>query len=300
MGYKSPSALEMAVKQAAKDSPQDTNRAVSGFYFHRLLCRVFEDGNDGFVLKGGQGMLARTIDARTTRDIDLLSARTNLDDALMDLRTLAAKDLGDFIHYDYAGSKPIKAEDEYRSGLSVRFVPILGTKKMQCISIDLVVDEIPLDGAEWLAPADRMDVAGLEACDYFVYPVVAALADKFCALRELHGGRVSSRVKDLVDIAVYATTCNVEGKGLQRRLKHEIAARKLMGIDAFSLPCEWGESQARQYEKLTRQTGLPEHLRDMRNAESLAAKLFDPLLSEKRIEVCWNCKTMNWERQAKE
>ena len=35
----------MAVKEAAKASSQDTNRAISGFYFHRLLCRVFTDGN---------------------------------------------------------------------------------------------------------------------------------------------------------------------------------------------------------------------------------------------------------------
>jgi hypothetical protein len=43
----------MAVKEAAKLSPLDTGKAVSGFYFHRLLCRVFADDNMGFVLKGG-------------------------------------------------------------------------------------------------------------------------------------------------------------------------------------------------------------------------------------------------------
>ena len=45
MAYKSAAALEMAVKEAARASSQDTNRAISGFYFHRLLCRVFTDGN---------------------------------------------------------------------------------------------------------------------------------------------------------------------------------------------------------------------------------------------------------------
>lgn len=53
MTYKSPAALEMAVKEAAKASPRDTGRAISGFYFHRLLCRVFAGGNSSFVLKGG-------------------------------------------------------------------------------------------------------------------------------------------------------------------------------------------------------------------------------------------------------
>lgn len=73
MTYKSAAALEMAVKAAATASRLDTNRAIASFYFHRLLCRVFAGGNDAFVLKGGQSMLSRTVDARATRDIDLLA-----------------------------------------------------------------------------------------------------------------------------------------------------------------------------------------------------------------------------------
>lgn len=73
MRYKTPAALEMAVKEAAKKSPLDTNRAIAGFYLHRLLCRVFSGPDSPFVLKGGQNVLARTVDARATRDIDLLA-----------------------------------------------------------------------------------------------------------------------------------------------------------------------------------------------------------------------------------
>ena len=119
MKYKTPSALEAAVKQAAKDSPQDTNRAITGFYFHRLLCRVFDGGNDEFVLKGGQGMLARTIGARATRDIDLLSPRESLDDALTDLLRLVQKNLGDFVSFEFVGSTPIKEGDNYRLNYKV-------------------------------------------------------------------------------------------------------------------------------------------------------------------------------------
>lgn len=43
MRYRTPAALEMAVKAAAKASPLDTNLAIFGFYFHRLLCRVFSE-----------------------------------------------------------------------------------------------------------------------------------------------------------------------------------------------------------------------------------------------------------------
>ena len=52
MGYRSASALEMAIKQAAKDSPLDTGRAIEGFYRHRFLCRIFSDPASSFVLRG--------------------------------------------------------------------------------------------------------------------------------------------------------------------------------------------------------------------------------------------------------
>ena len=116
MRYKTSEDLDRAIKAAAEASPLDTGRAYAGFFFHRLLCRVFSDPDSRFLLKGGLGMLARTIDARATRDIDLLSTGDDLEEAVEELKRLAAVDLGDFVTFSFAGMTPIKAEDEYRSG----------------------------------------------------------------------------------------------------------------------------------------------------------------------------------------
>ena len=142
MRYKTPAALETAVKEAAKKSPLDTNRAIAGFYFHRLLCRVFSDPDSPFVLKGGQSVLARTVDARATRDIDLLARETSVEAAVADLRRLAGIGLDDFISFSFDKAEPIKADDEYRSGMKVWFTPSLGGKSLQAVSVDLVVDEV--------------------------------------------------------------------------------------------------------------------------------------------------------------
>ncbi len=166
---------------------------------------------------------------------------------------------------------------------------------MQAISIDLVVDEVPLDGAERLAPADRIEVVGVKTCDYLVYPVAAALADKFCALLERHGDRPTSRVKDLVDIAVYATTCNIDGASLENRLGREIAVRKLGEVSSFALPDNWGAPQAQQFKKLARQTRLPASLQKMECAEKLACNLFDPVLAGKCVGARWSHVTARWE-----
>ena len=297
MRYKSAVALEMAVKATASASPMDTGRTVAAFYFHRLLCRVFANGNDSFVLKGGQAMLARTVDARATRDIDLLTTGGNLDDALEELVGLAEIDLGDFVTFEFAGSRPIKAADEYRSGLSVRLVPVIGAKRMQQFSIDLVVDEVFLEEAERVAPADRIEVEGLRTCDYLVYPVESALADKFCALIETHEGRGSSRVKDLVDITVYATTCAVNGKKLQRRVCREAAVRGIGLPAAFDVPEGWGASHARRFKRLCAQTRLPAGLSTIDAAGGLARRLFAPAVSGEAEGMRWNPSELRWEEE---
>lgn len=299
MTHKNASALEMAVKAAASASDLDTSRAIASFYFHRLLCRVFANGNDAFVLKGGQSMLARTIDARATRDIDLLALRDSLDEALESLIELAQTDMDDFITFEFAGSRPIKTEDEYRSGLSVRFVPMIGAKRMQQITIDLVADEIPLENAELITPADRIDITGLRACDYFVYPVESALADKLCALVEKHGGRASSRVKDLIDIAIYATACSVDGTKLQKLLHREAAVRKITLPKSFSVPEGWNESHERQFEKLCSQTRLADSLRSIDASAELARNLLDPALLGSADGMKWDPHTMIWEKQSR-
>ena len=239
MGYKTSDDLDQAIKAAAKASPMDTGRAYAGFFFHRLLCRVFSDPDSHFLLKGGLSMLARTIDARATRDIDLLSTGDDLGEAVEELKRLAAVDLGDFVTFSFAGMTPIKAEDEYRSGMNVRFQVRLGNKKLQDISIDLVVDDIPQDDFDTVMPADRITVRDLPICSYRVYAVESSLADKFCGVTERHRGRPSSRQKDLVDVVAYARSCEIDGTKLSQRLRLECLARKMPLPNHFEIPAEW-------------------------------------------------------------
>ena len=216
MRYKTSEGLDKAIKAAAQASPMDTGRAYAGFFFHRLLCRVFSDPDSRFLLKGGLSMLARTIDARATRDIDLLSTGDDLEEAVEELKRLASVDLGDFVTFSFAGMAPIKAEDEYRSGMNVRFQVRLGNKRLQDISIDLVADDIPQEDFDTVMPVDRITVRDLPTCSYRVYAVESSLADKLCGIVERHHDRPSSRQKDLVDVVVFARSCAIDGTKLSR------------------------------------------------------------------------------------
>lgn len=295
--YKTPAALEMAIKQAAKDSPQDTNRAIAGFWRHRLLCRVFSNANRSFVLKGGHAMLARTVDARATRDIDLLSKKDSLDAAVEELKRLATVDLDDFATFEFLRATPIKTEDEYRSGLNVRFRCLVGAKPVQDVSIDLVVDEVALENTDVVAPADRLEVRGVEVCDYAVYPVECALADKLCGIIETHDDRVSSRVKDLADILIIATSMTVDGTKLQKRIAAELGARKLSRLDAFVIPTVWRTSRSSTYANMAKQARLPPGAVSLESAVALAKKLLDPAIQSLADGMTWIPEKEQWIRE---
>ena len=294
MAYRVADNLDMAIKAAAKASPMNTSRAYAGFFFHRLLCRVFSDPAARFLLKGGQSMLARTVDARTTRDIDLLAADGALDEAIEELKRLAEADLGDFVTFSFAWASPIKAEDDYRSGACVSFHVRLGNKRLQDISVDLVVDEIPQEGFDVVTPADRLEVQGIPVCDYRTYTVESALADKFCGIVERHDGRASSRQKDLVDVIVYERTCDIDGSSLLRRLRLECAARRIGVPDHFEAPVEWQGAGESRFEKLCHQTPLLSDVRGLGAAVDIACALFDPVLAGLACDKTWTPSTGAW------
>lgn len=295
MKYSTPKALEMAVKEAAKKAPLDTNRAIQSFYHHRFLCRVFSKPLSPFALKGGHSMLARTIDARLTRDIDLTTSELHLEEALNELKRLAAINLGDFVSFVFVDASPIKSEDEYREGYAVKFDAFLGSKKIQGVSIDLVSDEIPCESVDIITPADRLAIEGISSFDYQVYPAERSIADKVCALLERHDGRPSSRVKDLVDIAVYATNISFDRQKLSSEVLHELKARHLeteKGI--FDVPAEWGPERARQYEKLAAGTLLSAQAKTMQGGREIALAFINPCLEDNETHATWDPPTMRW------
>ena len=248
MAYATPTALEMAVKAAAKASSLDTGRAVSGFYFHRFLCRIFSRQDTPFVLKGGQSMLARTANARATRDIDLLSEKADIDEALAELA-----------------------------------------------AIDLVFDRIAYGKSEVVEPADRIDVPDIPTFGYRIYPATSSLADKLCAMVEMHDGRPSSRVKDLVDVAVYAVTTDFDGGELCRRARIEATVRGIKLPEKYAAPMEWKRLYRGTFRKLVRQTGLPPEYAEIETAEALAASLLDPILSQEADGRRWYHENLGWE-----
>lgn len=293
--FKDARALEQAVREAARKSPRDTSKAIAGFYRDRLLCRIFSERSPRFVLKGGQSQLARRIDARETRDIDLVGVTAEIEEALEDLKRLASIDLHDNIEFRFLDSKPIPVSQEYRTGLRVNFLPVLGkTKRLDPIGIDLVVDQTPPEDFELVAPASRLDIEGLVVFDYALQIVEERIADKVCAMMQLYNGLPSSRVKDLLDLVVSMTTDRVVADVLSKKIKREAILRNMGQIEEVHAPLEWKSFYALAYAKEASATGIPQELTDVASAEAAVASWLNPLLQGVAKGTIWDPEACRW------
>lgn len=294
--YNTPAALEMAVKAAARKSSQDTGKAIEAYYSGRLLERVFSEEVPRFVLKGGRSILARTTDARYTRDTDFLYKGLDLDEALEALKQLAAQDLGDFLEFRFVSAVKIAEDQEYRDGYRVVFTPVLGgTKSMNDISIDLVVDQVSSSEADVITPVNRLHIEGLQVFDYHVYSVVSAVADKACATMELHSnGRESTRVRDLVDLVIYLTTETIDGTALTAQLIRQSKIRHLKNFDALAIPESWHGISSRSFEKSANEANLPERFCKINEAEQFVKSCIDPAIAGQIDNMDWDCDLHTW------
>ena len=243
-------------------------------------------------------MLARTAKARYTSDTDFLYQGVDIDEAVSELKRLASIDLDDFLEYRFVSADPIAEDQEYRDGYRVVFTPVLGgAKKMNDIKIDLVVNQVPSGVADVLTPANRLDIKGLPAFDYHVYPVVNAMADKVCAIMQKYSdGRPSSRVRDLVDLVVYIMSENFDGGKLGAQIELESRLRKMDTVDAFHVPESWYEIRLKTYAKIATDAKLPKEYRSLNAAEKLVQLCVDDAILGSANNCMWSFESLRWEQ----
>lgn len=298
--YKSGRALEMAVKELARQSSQDTNRAVDDFYVGRLLERVFSQNKPSFVLKGGRCILARTVNARYTRDTDFLYQGADLDEAVDKLIAFASINLDDHLEFRLLSKERITQNQEYRDGYRLSFEILLdGTKPKGEAAVDLVVDEVSLDDVERIKPANRLNIDGIPTFDYYVCPAIYAIADKVCATMQLYGESKSSRIRDLADLAVYLTTTEFEGSKLSVRIHREAHARRITPLSEFRVPSAWYENpHCNTHAKHAKEAKLPKMYHNVQTAEELVKTCVDPAIERQVNGSYWDPNSLRWVKRA--
>lgn len=297
--YGTSRGVEAAIKEAAKkaasqDPSLDTNKRIQLEYFNRFLSRVFSEGSESeWVLKGGAGMLARIPSTRSTRDIDLYRKGFTIEQALADLKRLAAIDLGDHFRFEYASYQPTLGADTqpYAEGYRVSFTIFIGVTSKGPLNIDLAVGAGVTDEVTIINPATALELPRLASNPYRLYPVVDQIADKVCATMELHNGEASTRQKDLVDLVILAVTHDVDGSALSMAISTESARRRMEPISAFVVPAKWGSG----YAKLSKPVPHCANYRTLSEAVELVSRFLNPVLEKQTKGRKWSHETLEWE-----
>ncbi len=287
--------MEQAVKAAAKASGRDVNKAIQAFYHDRFLCRVFSAEDPGFILKGGQSMLARIPSARETRDIDLIGRTPDIDEALEELIDAASVDLDDFVEFRFVSKRPTDTSQDYREGYTVTFETWLGgTSRKGAVSIDLVVDALPPKEFDIVTPVSRIEIDGVKTFNYLTNKPENRIAEKVCATMQDYNGRPSSRVKDLADLITSMLNEEVDADKLSRLISTECKLRRMDRIDRFSIPESWKGALSGNYSKLAKEAALQSRYLDVKDAETAVSSWLSPVFSGNASGKTWTPEEQFW------
>ena len=280
--YAEPSALRHAVtdrlRQRAREQQTQLADLQRQFAYDRLLARVFSAEPEAWVLKGAAALLARLGgSARHTLDVDLYRPAGRLEDAEAALRAAASLDLGDFFRFTLEPGRRIA---DGRVTLRVPVTAYLGVTEFARFHVDLVADIAMTGEPDDVASLVPIQLPGIEPVHYRAYPVADHIADKVCALVEIHPrvgrpAQVSTRYRDLADLVVIARTQSVDGSAQQNALASESSRRGIELPTTFSAPnaAGWRAGYARVVRDVP---GLAE--RDLDAASATVKRFLDPIL----------------------
>ena len=263
------------------------------FAYDRLLCRIFRTQPNYWVLKGATAMLARLGGlARHSLDVDLYCTHANLTDAEQALNECASVDLGDFFRF---ALRPGRQMPPALSACRVAIQAYLGATTFAAFNVDLFTG-IDLRGTpDEVAPLIPIELPGLVRANYLVWPIADHIADKVCAMIELHprqGGQAmpSTRYRDLADLALFAHSVNVDAEQLRSVLAAEASRRHLQLPDGVPEPD--GPGWRSGYARVAREApNLVE--KDLDAALITVRGFLDPILSSKAAGS-WNHDALRW------
>ncbi|MFY1675139.1 nucleotidyl transferase AbiEii/AbiGii toxin family protein [Plantactinospora sp. WMMB334] len=291
-------ALRARLSAAAKASgSHGLDELQRQFAYDRLLARAFT-GPDSrrWVLKGAGALLARLPQARHSRDLDLAflvfddgRVDDELDEAVGSLLEAADRDLGDHFRFEVVRVSPLQ---EAAKGRRLHLVAYLGAR-YAAFHVDVVVGTAMTGVPEPAQPLTSVDIPGLVRPTYRLFPLTDHIADKLCAIVEVHdqGGvaRPSTRIKDLVDLALIASTQCPQAKALRHAVVGGCAHRGLPLPERFAVPdvAVW---RAGYPAKAREATGV---VPDFAEAVELVAALLDPVLTGTAVGV-WDPTSVSW------
>lgn len=295
--FRDGNALWAAVTARAKTQALETGvpagELVRRFVIDRFLARVFALPGDEWVLKGGNATLTRVRDARATKDIDLAAEISDSSAAHAKLQDATMIDLNDHFRFVVTGSRATSggAMQPGIAGIKVTIEAYCGAKRRDRFSVDVVSGSVMSTEPDMRSRPSL--VPAIPPVSVRLYPVVDHIADKLCATQSKYGtagDQPSSRVRDLVDLVVFALTQPVDGRALSDAIAAEWSHRRLLGSPFFDPPKEWG----RTYAQLARKVPACGDTVTFDAAVSLVTDFLSPALDRTAAGRIWSPARRDW------
>lgn len=246
-------ALDARLKAAAKTTGRGMQELQREFLFQRFLALIFAEPDGPWVLKGGVGLLMRVPPARFSKDLDLLHLEEpTIEEAVEELRALTEPREGD--HLRFVVGDGIANNQPDNPVAEVKVDGYFGTARYGGFPIDLALKPHLLAAPERHQPAPVVDIPGLTPPpEMLVYPITDQIADKVCAMYEVHGeGHASNRYRDLVDLVLIVSTLEFEAAAAAEALAAEAARREMVLPTAMTSPAAPWTDGYRAYAAQTR------------------------------------------------
>lgn len=143
-------------------------------------------------------------------------------------------------------------------------------------------------------PLTQLQIPGLLRPDYRLFPIADHIADKLCAIIEVHGegddAIASTRVKDLVDLVLIAATQAIDADTLSLAVIRVGSTHRGLALPPrFAVPDL--ELWRRGYPARAKETATTAP--DFDIAVLIVAALLDPVLDGTAIGI-WNPDTARW------
>jgi predicted nucleotidyltransferase component of viral defense system len=283
-------ALETRLNELSRATGRSLVRLRKEVVFDRLLVRLLTVAPDRWLLKGALALDYRFGDrARTTKDIDLVTSDGEAS-ATADLLVAKALDLGDFFRFSIERTAAL---DQLLEGAAVRYHvrAELAGRVFDEFVVDVGFDFPTGVEPEALRGPDLLAFADLPPVEVPALPLELQVAEKLHAYGRLYGsGAVAStRVKDLVDLALIAREATLDANRLRAAIEVTFARRGTTELSAGlpRPPSEWRVP----YSRLARDIGLKA---DLSGGYATAVALLDPVLRGEVRSGTWQPASQQW------
>jgi hypothetical protein len=278
MKYASPGAFRRALEQRLLTMARETDvplmRLRKLVVFDRLMARLVVVAPNRWVVKGAAALLFRLgARSRTTKDLDL-GRQDNEEAATADFLAAQSLDLGDYFTFAIERTKKLDAMLE---GVAVRYhvVAELAGRVFEEVTLDVGFGDPLVADADLVRGPELLSFADIPSAEVPALPLEQHVAEKVHAYTRTYvGARPSTRVKDLIDLAMMGSLFSFRAGRLRRALEATFGARDTHTLPSVlpAPPLQWRVA----YRRMAAEVGLDP---DMSVGHEQAAAFLNPILA---------------------